>query len=66
MPAANNALPKLGLNLGTFTVAMWQLQLWAGLVLISFTVLFQLQTFNLSFPPGWTIIEYPNFGNADR
>jgi hypothetical protein len=35
--AANIALPKLGQDIGTFTAAMWQLQLWAGLVLISFT-----------------------------
>jgi hypothetical protein len=37
MAAANIALPKLGLDLETFTAAMWQLQLWAGLVLTSFT-----------------------------
>jgi hypothetical protein len=33
-------LPKLGQDHGTFTAAMWQLQLWAGLVLNSFTFYF--------------------------
>jgi hypothetical protein len=43
MPAANIALPKLGLDFGTFTAAMWQLQLWAGLVINSFTFYFNFK-----------------------
>ena len=35
--AYNIALPKLGQDFGTSTVATWELQFWAGLVLISFT-----------------------------
>jgi hypothetical protein len=42
-PAHNIALPKLGLDLGTCTAAMWQLQLWAGLVLINFTFYFSFK-----------------------
>jgi hypothetical protein len=33
--AANIALPKLGQDIETSTAVMWQLQLWAGLFLIS-------------------------------
>ena len=41
--AANIALPKLGQDIGTSAAAMWQLQLWAGLVLISFTFYFNFK-----------------------
>src|SRR5688572_1404997 len=65
-PAYNNALPKLGLDIGTFAAATWQLQLWAGLVLMNFTFKFKfIFKFTITNQAG----RFPNptnFGNAKR